>query len=331
MKQLSLYADYGRREVHDIFAPGTPFTERAGTWGNHGVVRIPGRPGDWVFFVTFGQKVSAHTFDEGVSSEGVLTWQSQPSQDLKEIRIKEWIKHDELRHSIYLFLRTREGVPYTYLGKLKYLSHDKEREKPVHFQWQILDWKMDTSTSERIGLELKQSPESALAATSPGEGLTEIDPPAGGEGTGETTRTFRARKADFSAADARNRALGFDGEKSVMDFERNRLLNTEAAHKVDEIRHVAEIEGDGAGYDILSFDPDGTELYIEVKTTRGNEQSDFYLSANELAFFQAHQAQFAIYRVCEFDPATASGKVFILRGEDIANLSLEPLSYRARR
>ncbi|MCS3743809.1 DUF3427 domain-containing protein [Rhizobium sp. BK661] len=332
MKQLSLYADYDRREVHDIFAPGTPFTERAGTWGNHGVIRVPGRPGDWVFFVTYGQTAGTHTFDEGVSSDGVLTWQSQPSQELDEKRIKEWIKHDELKHSIYLFLRTKEGagVPYTYLGMLKYLSHDKDRQKPVHFQWQILDWQMDKSTRERIGLELKQSPEFSFA-TSPGEGLTEVDPPANREGTGEATRTFRARKADFSAADARNKALGFGGERSVMVFERSRLLNTEAAHKVDEIRHVAEIEGDGAGYDILSFDPDGTELYIEVKTTRGNAQSDFFLSANELAFFQAHQAQFAIYRVCEFDPATGSGKVFILRGEDISNLSLEPLSYRARR
>ncbi len=121
------------------------------------------------------------------------------------------------------------------------------------------------------------------------------------------------------------------GEKSVMEFERNRLFNTEPAEKGKQIRHVAETEGDGAGYDILSFDPDGTDLYIEVKTTKGNEQSDFYLSANELAFFEAHPAQFAIYRVCEFDPATRSGKLFILRGEDISNLSLEPISYRARR
>lgn len=332
LKQLSLFADYSRRDVHDIFAPEAPFTERSGTWGNHGVVRIPGRPGDWVFFVTYGQVVGEHTFDEGVSSDGVLTWQSQPSQELEEKRIKEWIKHDELKHSIYLFLRTREGadVPYTYFGKLKYLSHDTEREKPVHFHWQILDWQMDTSARERIGLELKQPPETSRP-TGQGEGLTEIVTPAGREGTGEPTPTFRARKADFSAADARNRALGFAGEKSVMVFEENRLRNTEAADKVEHIRHVAETEGDGAGYDILSFDPDGTELYIEVKTTRGDEQSDFYLSANELAFFKAHQAQFAIYRVCEFDPATGSGKVFILRGEDISNLSLEPLSYRARR
>lgn len=330
LRKLSLYSDYERRDVHDIFAPGTPFTERAGAWGNHGVVRVPGRPGDWVFFVTYGQTSGPHTFDEGVSTDGVLTWQSQSAQDLDEKRVKEWIKHDELKHSIYLFLRTKEGIPYTYLGKLKYLSHDTNRQKPVHFKWQILDWQMDLSAAARIGLTLKNEAEFLLPPSNPVEGLLEVEPPEGRGATGETTRTFRARKADFSEADARNRALGAKGEEAVIAFERNRLLNTDAAEKVEQIRHVALIEGDGAGYDILSFDPDGTELYIEVKTTKGNELSDFYLSANELEFFHAHQAQFAIYRVCEFDPTTRSGKVFVLRGTDITNLSLAPFSYRAR-
>ncbi|AYG60434.1 DUF3427 domain-containing protein [Rhizobium jaguaris] len=332
MEKLALYADYDRRETHDIFAPGTPFTEGSGTWGNHGVVQIPGRPGDWVFFVTFGQTVGTHAFDEGVSADGVLTWQSQPSQVFAEKRIKEWIKHDELKHSIYLFLRARKGAHYTYLGKLKYLSHDSERENPVYFNWQILDWQMDEPTRVKTGLEYNDAPEVPGPTDSrPIEGLREIDPPSRREGMGETTRKFRAKKADFSASDARNKALGFNGEKSVICFERGRLADTEAKSLISEIRHVAEIEGDGAGYDILSFDPDGTPLYIEVKTTRGHERSDFYLSANELAFFNAHRAQYAIYRICEFEPATGSGKLFILRGEEIANLSLEPMSFRARR
>jgi hypothetical protein len=329
LKEPSLYTDFNRREAHDIFAPGTPFTEGSGTWGNHGVVQIPSRPGDWVFFVTFGQTVGEHAFEEGVSADGVLTWQSQPSQGLDDKRIKEWIRHDEVKNSIYLFLRTRKGLNYTYFGKLKYLSHDNERETPVYFNWQILDWQMDLPTQKKIGL--KSEMPSSLSASGSTGGLTEIEPPPARQGVGETTRTFRSRKADLSASDARNRALGLQGEEAVIAFERMRLSSTEAFQKVDYVRHVAHIEGDGAGYDILSFDPDGTELYIEVKTTRGYEQSDFYLSANELAFFRAHQAQFAIYRVCEFDPATASGKLFILRGDDIASLSLEPLNFRARR
>ena len=68
------------------------------------------------------------------------------------------IRHDEDRHSIYLFLRAtaREGAPtpYTYLGQLKYIEHDQERERPVHFIWQLLDWPMSSAVLGRMGLRL---------------------------------------------------------------------------------------------------------------------------------------------------------------------------------
>ncbi|MFS0741884.1 DUF3883 domain-containing protein [Brevundimonas sp. 3P9-tot-E] len=37
--------------------------------------------------------------------------------------------------------------------------------------------------------------------------------------------------------------------------------------------------GDGAGYDIRSFDPAGKERLIEVKVTRGGPATDFFLTA----------------------------------------------------
>jgi hypothetical protein len=32
------------------------------------------------------------------------------------------------------------------------------------------------------------------------------------------------------------------------------------------VRHVAVFEGDGAGYDVASFELDGSERFVEVKT-----------------------------------------------------------------
>ena len=142
MPELTLFEDYTRKEIHDIFAPDTPFAPGAGGWGLHGIVRIPGRPGDWVFMVTIGREMGDHTFDEGISASGLLRWQSQPAQGLDEGRVKEWVEHDDL-NTIYLFLRTTNvradvRLPYTYLGRLKYVDHDVEREQPVHFLWQLL-------------------------------------------------------------------------------------------------------------------------------------------------------------------------------------------------
>jgi hypothetical protein len=116
MTKLDLYQEYSREDIHDIFAPETSFTPQAGSWGLHGVVRIPDRPGDYVFLVTFGQTQSDHTFDEGITEDGILSWQSQIRQTLEDKRIKQWIDHDELLNNIYLFLRTAEDRKYAYLG-----------------------------------------------------------------------------------------------------------------------------------------------------------------------------------------------------------------------
>jgi hypothetical protein len=50
------------------------------------------------------------------------------------------------------------------------------------------------------------------------------------------------------------------------------------------IRWVSEQDGDGAGYDISSFDPDGRPWLIEVKTTNGWDRTPFFISRNELVY-----------------------------------------------
>src|SRR5262245_52465315 len=80
----------------------------------------------------------------------------------------------------------------------------------------------------------------------------------------------------------------------------------------DRVRHVAVLEGDGAGYDVASFAPDGTPRYIEVKTTTGSAETPFYITSIEVAFAAQHAAQYALYRVFEFDEASESGKVYVV-------------------
>lgn len=155
-QELRLYHDYSRQEVHDIFAPGTPFTPQAGTWGLLGIVKIPDRDGDFVFFVTFGQEQGDHVFREWISEDGVLSWQSQPKQSLADEQIQQFIHHDERRNHIHLFLRTRQGVDYAYLGELKYLWHDPSRERPVWFRWQLLSWPIPPPVRQRMGLRLRR-------------------------------------------------------------------------------------------------------------------------------------------------------------------------------
>jgi hypothetical protein len=172
MRNLVLWQTYSREEVHGIFSPATTFTPQAGTWGLQGIVRIPERPGSFIFFVTFGQSQGDFDFDESITDDGVLTWQSQPKQRLQGATIQELIDHDDRTDSIHLFLRTRTNVDYTYCGTLGYLVHDEEREQPVRFQWQLLDWPVPAVTVADMGLPLV--PTNALAESFNGLYKTEL-------------------------------------------------------------------------------------------------------------------------------------------------------------
>ncbi len=95
---------------------------------------------DFVLFVNFTQHYTT-VFDESISLDGVLTWQSQPSQDLNSTVIQELIAHEELGGKIYFFLqphKTNTKSYYYYMGELVYKAHDEQKLKPVHFKW-VLD------------------------------------------------------------------------------------------------------------------------------------------------------------------------------------------------
>jgi Domain of unknown function (DUF3883)/Domain of unknown function (DUF3427) len=331
--QLKPYGYYSREEVHDIFAPETPFTSQRGTWGPQGIVAIPNRPGDYVFFVTLGQQQGEHVFDEGITEDGVLSWQSQPRQDLESPQISEFIEHDELTNSIYLFFRTKRGAKYTYLGRLKYLSHDSERENPVYFQWQILAWDPPEAVLEQLNLTLQSSgvkdePDSPTVKNQ----LQQIPPPLPSGKEGKTTAEFKAYKTpDYSEMEAKNRELGLKGELLVVEHEKRSLTESGRSDLAEMVRHVSIVEGDGAGYDVESFTPDGEVKYIEVKTTRGTAQIPFYITANEVEFSKKHPNNYYLYRVCHYKEGSKSGKFYIDIGSVEEVFQLTPTQYRAVR
>jgi hypothetical protein len=332
-KPLSLYEDYSREEVHDLFAPDTAFTPQSGTWGVQGIVPIPDRPGDFVFFVTLGQEQAGHVFDEGITKEGVLTWQSQPRQGLRNPQIREFIEHDELKNSIYLFLRTNRRAKYTYLGILKYLSHDTERENPVYFQWQVLEWSPPEEMLERMALAL-QPPKERTDEVIPAvrDRLEEAPPPPPRVRKGKGTRTFKTRKLpDPSVVESKNRDLGQKGELLVVEHEKKSLIENGRPDLAERARHVSAIEGDGAGYDIESFTPEGDIKYIEVKTTRGSAESSFFISTNEVEFARQHRDNYYLYRVYDYEDSRNVGRFYVGTGEVEEMFELTPTQYRAVR
>ena len=346
MAELKLFETYSRKDVHDIFAPEANFTPQAGTWGLQGIIEIPDRPDDFVLFVTFGRTEGEHSFDEGISTDGILRWQSQPRQGLSDPTVVRLINHDEDVNNVHLFLRPKDrskGVTtaYTYLGTLKYVTHDNQRERPVHFDWQLLAWPIPGPTLTQMGLHLEDSltsieslPMAGSATPAAGQPtlVPDLTAPEQGARRGVATSRFTRRYlGDYAERERTNRSLGLAGELLVVQYERDRLRQIGRADLAEKVRHVSAEEGDGAGYDILSFKDDGSPRYIEVKTTRGPKTTEFFLSPNEVEFSKAQADHFELRRIYGYDRHSLSCCFFSLYGAVDAHFELTPTEFKISR
>ena len=134
------------------------------------------------------------------------------------------------------------------------------------------------------------------------------------------------RKFDPVERDFRNRSLGKAGEEMVFTFERQHLTAQGRADLARKVRWVSQEDGDGAGYDIRSFDHEGSERLIEVKTTNGLQTTPFYLTRNELSFSNERPKEFRICRLYDFSKRP---KMFELVPPIEKLVRLEPLSFSA--
>lgn len=134
------------------------------------------------------------------------------------------------------------------------------------------------------------------------------------------------RKFDYAARDEANRKLGRAGEQWVIGYEQYRLMDMGYPELFQRLEWISETRGDGAGYDILSFENEVLHRYIEVKATNGGVTTQFIVSHNELEFSREADEQFYLYRVFQLgsDP-----RLFILRGDLSSQLYLTPLDFRA--
>jgi hypothetical protein len=125
----------------------------------------------------------------------------------------------------------------------------------------------------------------------------------------------------------RQKRLGDLGELWVLEQEKQQLIAAEKPKLANKIKHVAFDQGDGLGYDILSFDEKGNKKYIEVKTTTGPKNQPFYITRNELEASRKYGDNYFLYRVYAYDDQQDAGELFILQG-DMSAICVEPVSYR---
>lgn len=94
------------------------------------------------------------------------------------------------------------------------------------------------------------------------------------------------------------------------------------------VEHVALVDS-SAGYDIRSYDPEGSERLIEVKATAGPKSAAFFISANQVRTSVLNPESYCIYRVFGLEADVATANFYVLRGEVANACDLTPSMYLA--
>lgn len=134
------------------------------------------------------------------------------------------------------------------------------------------------------------------------------------------------RKFDPLKRDYLNRSLGEAGESFVIDLERRQLNQANRPDLAKRVRWISAEDGDGAGYDVLSFHTTGKERLIEVKTTNGSARTPFFITRNECALAAERPSDWCIYRVHLF---ATEPHVFTLTPPLEDTIRLNPETWRA--
>lgn len=142
----------------------------------------------------------------------------------------------------------------------------------------------------------------------------------------ESRRRTKFIQRNYLATEASNQSLGLAGEEFILQFEQERLWRLGKRELSKRVDHVAKTTGDFLGYDILSFETNGRERLIEVKTTRFGALTRFFTSANEVEISQANKEVFHLYRLFNFDKQP---QFFVLPGSLRDTCELKPVNFAA--
>jgi hypothetical protein len=132
---------------------------------------------------------------------------------------------------------------------------------------------------------------------------------------------------NYIEREARNRSLGSAGEAFILNYERARLSLAGREALAAKIEHTSKVRGDHEGYDILSFEENGAERLIEVKTTKYGSQTPFFVSRNEVATSERHAVRYQVYRLFAF---RAAPRLYTLPGAIGATCLLSATTFLAQ-
>ena len=222
--------------------------------------------------------------------------------------------------NLHLFSRWERNEDWTYLGEAHVLSYEDNVvvADPKGNETFCIEYQLTCKGTEE---DLKQEDIKSGVLT------LKTDSPKS-KTKKKTKRSFKGRgQTDYLLKSKKDKKLGELGEELVLDYEKKRLIDAGNKNFADAIEHVSKTQGDGTGYDIKSFNLDGTERYIEVKTTKQGIDTEFFMTPNEIAFSELKYQSYFLYRVYDLKLSPLTASLYIHHGNILDGFDEEPTEF----
>jgi hypothetical protein len=153
-----------------------------------------------------------------------------------------------------------------------------------------------------------------------------VTPPESGKERKEKKDSFIRKpfKVNYLQREQQNTKSGQLGEQLVISFEKNRLIQDGKESLADKIEWVSKYH-DGAGFDILSKNDNGSDRYIEVKSTKLSKQTPIFFSNNEFEFANKNGTNYYLYRVFNL---IDNPRFFTINGDFDSFCQKEPIQFK---
>ena len=138
---------------------------------------------------------------------------------------------------------------------------------------------------------------------------------------------FTHRRMNYDMWEKQRTKLGELGEQFVYEREKKKIERYGLGQDKEVIWESKE-NGDGQGYDVLSYDKNGEIMYIEVKTTTAEKSEPFYITSRELDRSLQEGLHYYLYRVYNFDAEKKTGLIAAHNG-NLSEMCKSPILYQS--
>ena len=139
----------------------------------------------------------------------------------------------------------------------------------------------------------------------------------------DTKHNKKVQKHDYSEQSKNYKRIGDRGEQIVFQEERKSLIKKGKPDLAKKVDHIS-IRDDLVGYDIISYDIDGNEILIEVKSTlKPVGMCNIFISENEIKIARTKKNYF-LYVV--YEAGSKAPKIWKIKGADFfKNKNIKPI------